>query len=127
LWNHVLWRDGAEVDRFSSWPDYFTNDRAERRRLRRTWAGRADVVAGVFGRPVDQITPYLRHPHSAGLGRFRGRRRPLPGDRFDLVDPWVFIDFWQRLGITCPDADELAWAVRFPVGHAGLPSGGPDL
>jgi hypothetical protein len=51
LWNHLLFRRGVLIDRFSSIPDYFTRGRSEKTRLRRAWAGNADVIGESFGVP----------------------------------------------------------------------------
>jgi hypothetical protein len=128
FWMHVLWRGGLEVDRFASFPDYFTDDRAEGRRLAREWAGDPDAVAAAVGVPTEQVAPYLLHPHSAGFfGRLLARRRPFPDDSHVLGDFWVFTDFWRRMGITYP-ADDTApvRAVTYADSQA-LPSGGPSL
>jgi hypothetical protein len=130
FWNHVAWRGGAEVDRFSSCPDYFTKDRRRITRLKQEWAGRPDVLATAFGVSPDRVAPYLLHPFSSGFfGRRLAGRHPLPGDRFLLADVWVFVDFWARLGITYPDTDDRpVRSVRFAGdGPSGLPTAGPAL
>lgn len=128
FWNHVLWRDGAEADRFSSWPDHFEADRHEAKRLKQEWAGRPDVLAESFGVPENHITPYLIPPYSSGVfGWWMRRRKPFPDDTTELADIWIFIDFWRRLGIHYPDAPP-ARSIRFTGrGSDGLPVGGPSF
>lgn len=41
---HQLWRDGVELDRFNSSPEYFAQDRQEFCRLRNEWAGRTRLL-----------------------------------------------------------------------------------
>src|SRR5262249_10219194 len=92
LWNHLLFRRGVLIDRFSSIPDYFTRDRSEKARLRRAWAGNADVIGASFGVPPDRIGRYLIHTYSSFLfGRAARNSRVNPDDMFDLGDVWVFV------------------------------------
>jgi hypothetical protein len=129
FWSHVLWRSGEELDRFSSIPDYFTDDHLEIKRLRQEWAGHPRAVAEAFGVPDDLIAPYLRPVTSSGLvGWWRGRHKPFPDDHTTLGDVWIFTDFWKRAGIQYPDTDHTRHSVRFnDPGFEGLPSGGPSL
>ncbi|GGN87053.1 hypothetical protein GCM10010112_69260 [Actinoplanes lobatus] len=106
LWNHVLWRGGTELDRFSSCPNYFTGDRREIKRLKQEWAGHPQVVAEAFSIATDLVTPYLIPVASSGLfGWWLGRRKPFPDDHTTLNDIWIFTDFWQKAGITYPETD----------------------
>jgi hypothetical protein len=116
-WNHLVFRGGVLLDRFSSYPDYYTDDREEAARLRRDWAGRPEVVADAFGVPVQDIAGYLLQPYSSPLFGWAARRdRVHPGDGSVLGDVWVFTDFWRRLGIRYPDprlAFDESVALRF--------------
>lgn len=127
FWEHHLWRGGAELDRFSSCPDYFTKDRREIKRLKQEWVGHPQVLAETFGVPAEFIAPYLIPPHSSGIfGRWLGRRKPFPDDHSTLEDVWVFVDFWRRVGITFPDTEPPARSVRFSHPHPDpSPGGGP--
>ncbi len=129
FWNHVLWRDGKELDRFSSWPDHFTNDRSEAKRLKQDWTGRPHLLAETFGVPESSITPYLIPPYSSGIfGWWMRSRKPFPDDAVELADIWIFIDFWRRLGIPYPGDGPADRAVRFTgPGPGGLPVGGPSF
>lgn len=115
FWTHQLWRNGVELDRFNSSPEYFAPDRQELRRLREEWAGRPDVVAQAFGVNADTVARYLIPPYIGFFGRLRGRRKPFPDDASTLGDVWVFVDFWRRLGITSFDDTPPARTVRLPT------------
>jgi hypothetical protein len=116
FWQHIAYRYGVERDRFTSMPGYFAEDPDEIDALRREWAGNAEVLEELFGRPAASIAPYLTEPAT---------RRAFPDDEFELDDPWVFVDFWRRLGITYPDpasGGTVERCVRFlPPGSAALP------
>lgn len=134
-WGHTLLRDGQVVDRFASMPDYFTDDPDEVAALARTWAGNPTVVAEAVGRPVADVAPYLvpvaldgdedddeLYEEPDGLGK------ALPDDAFDLDDPWVFVDFWRRLGITYPqDVTAFANRLRLEPNWLDKLPGGADL
>jgi hypothetical protein len=117
FWMHVACDRGEYRDQFASMPDRFTDEPDEVDALRRQWAGHPDTLAGLFDRPVADIAPYLARPQP---------RTAFPDDVFDLDDPWVFVDFWRRLGITYPDPATVGtvdWCVRFrPPGSAALPT-----
>ena len=109
LWMHLLWRDGVELDRFNSCPDYFVSGGREARRLRDQWAGRPEVVAAAFGRPVEHVAPYLVHPYSSRLfGRRLPHRKAFPDDEHRLGDFAVFVDFWRRMGIAWATSEKPA-------------------
>lgn len=132
LWNHLLFTPAGLIDRFSSFPDYFTRNRAQRSQLRRDWAGNPEAVGEVLGIPPARIAGYLRHPHSSILfGRAARNRRVHPQDGSELGDVWVFTDFWRHLGITYPDlgaSDAHQVLVRFDGnGSQAMPSGGTDF
>jgi hypothetical protein len=104
-WVHRLFRAGEELDRSASTPAYWAESEEEAIRLRAAWTGNAAVVADTVGRPAAGLEPY-QTPLEDG--------DEPPGKAFDddeneLDDPWVFVDFWRRLGITYP-ADPTAWA-----------------
>jgi hypothetical protein len=115
FWTHQLWRDGVELDRFNSSPEYFAQDRQELRRLREEWAGQPNVVAEAFGVDAGVVARYLIPPYTGFFGRLRGRRKPFPDDESTLDDVWVFVDFWRRLGITSFDGTPPARTVRLPT------------
>ncbi|SNY70300.1 hypothetical protein [Paractinoplanes atraurantiacus] len=115
FWTHQLWRDGVELDRFSSSPEHFAQSRAELRRLRQEWAGRPDVIANAFGVNANTVARYLIPPYTGFFGRLRGRRKPFPDDATTLDDVWIFVDFWRRLGITSFDGTPPARTVRLPT------------
>jgi hypothetical protein len=120
FWQHVAYRYGVERDRFTSMPDHFADDPAEVASLRWEWAGNADVLEELFGCPAAAVAPYLAAPDG---------HRAFPDDAFDLDDPWVFVDFWRRLGIRYPDpasGGTVERCVKFlPPGSVALPIGGP--
>ncbi|WP_344480675.1 hypothetical protein [Nonomuraea monospora] len=117
-WSHALVRDGVTVDRFASMPDYFTDDAREIARLADKYAGRASVVAEAVGCPVETIAPY-----------FAGGGRAFAEDEFELDDPWVFVDFWGRIGVRYPeDVSAFAGRLRLTPGWLDkLPSGDAEL
>ena len=132
LWNHLLFRRGVLIDRFSSIPDYFTRNRGEKARLRREWAGKPGTVGEAFGVPPDRIERYLIHTYTSFLfGRAARNSRVNPDDVFDLGDVWVFVDFWRHLGIRYPDPDHGRVAgevgIRFVDGPSALPTGGSEF
>ncbi|MEJ3747627.1 hypothetical protein WEI85_30595 [Actinomycetes bacterium KLBMP 9797] len=124
-WSHTLMRDGVTLDRFATMPDYFTDDADEIARLRATYAGRPAVVASAIGCSQDLVAPYLIH---IGLDEELGKA--FPDDEFELDSPWVFVDFWRRLGIRYPDGEPPAdgprlrlapgWLGKLPTGDAEL-------
>jgi len=108
-WSHSLLRNGVMLDRFATMPDYFTDDPAEIARLTAKYAGRPAAIAEAVGCPVDQVAPYLMqvdledgedeegyYVEEPELGR------AFPDDEFELDSPWVFVDFWRRLGPRYP-------------------------
>jgi hypothetical protein len=117
FWQHIVYRYGVERDRFTSMPDYFAEDPDEIAGLRREWAGNAEVLEELFGLPAASVAPYLTEPV---------RRLAFPDDEFELDDPWVFVDFWRRLGITYPDpasGGTVERCVRFlDPGSSALPA-----
>ena len=129
-WRHVLWQDGVVLDRFAGIPDYFTDDEAEVARLSAKYRGQPAIVAEAVGVSVEQIAPYLvqivleeEEDEEPELGR------AFPDDEFELDSPWVFVDFWRRLGPGYPDdlsaivaGIRLApgWLRKLPVGDAEL-------
>ncbi|GIF70961.1 hypothetical protein [Asanoa siamensis] len=135
-WSHSLLRDGAFLDRFASMPDYFTDDRREIDRLVAKFAGQPAVVAAATGCAVEEIAPYLIHidlsvdeddesfdEPEPELGR------AFPDDEYELHDPWVFVDFWRRIGIRYPaDSSAPVWRLRLAEGWLNsLPAGDAEL
>lgn len=115
FWTHKLWRDGEELDRFNSHPEYFTQDRQERRRLREEWAGHPAVVAEACGVDPATVARYLIPPYTGFFGRLQGRRKPFPDDSTTLDDIWIFVEFWRRLGITSFNGTPPSRTVRLPT------------
>jgi hypothetical protein len=137
-WTHTLLRDGEILDRFASMPDYDTDDPAEIVRRSARYAGDAARVAEVLDCPADQVSPYLVH---AMATEHADKRAPdilldhadpgpaFPDDEYERDNPWVFVDFWRRIGIAYPD-DVSAFAGRLRLGpgwSGALPSGDAEL
>jgi hypothetical protein len=131
-WNHIAFDRGEVRDRFASDPAGQTSELTSLAEARRRWSGNAGVVSALFGRQEQDITPYFARPRPLrrALARLVGtpanRGKARPDDRFDLDDPWVFVDFWKRLGITYPNdptqADRRAFTVEFGApGSSHLP------
>lgn len=99
-WSHTLLRDGDTLDRFATMPDYFTDEPAEIERLRSKYAGKPAVVAQTTGSPVSDVAPYLVQADPDDEDE---SGKAFADDEFDLDDPWVFVDFWRRLGPRYPD------------------------
>jgi hypothetical protein len=89
-------------------------------------------VAALFERRAEDIGPYFARPRPLRrvwarlLGAPAHGVKAWPDDRFHLDDPWVFADFWNRLGITYPEdpahPDRCAFTVRFAApGSEHLP------
>jgi len=129
-WSHTLFRDGQVLDRFASMPDYFTDDPAEASRLAREWAGDPSIVSEAVGRPVDDVAPYLVHIVLDDDGyATAGGGKAVADDSFDREVPWVFTDFWRRLGIDYPnDLTDFTGRLRLAPGWDGrLPAGDAEL
>lgn len=103
FWRHVLCEKGHVVDRFTSDRGYFgpDDDPGE------AWNGSATAIAAALGLTPGLVAPYLVQP-----ARQHGRARP--DDESALDSPWVFVDFWRRLGIRYPDpSDPVALTLSF--------------
>jgi hypothetical protein len=142
FWEHVLFVNGELIDAFRSRPAYFSERSEDMGRLREEWRGNPGVIANALGISADGLLGYLLDLDSSGqvqpptarvslLQRLGWRRRPeqsallgkaFPEDEFELDNPWVFIDFWRRLGIVYPeDGEEPQRCLRFTAGFDGLP------
>ncbi|GII59551.1 hypothetical protein Pth03_79400 [Planotetraspora thailandica] len=135
-WSHALLRDGVVLDRFATMPDYFTDDPDEIARLRAKYAGQPAVVAEAIGRPVEQVAPYLVHVNLEDGEDEDGYYvdepelgKAFPDDEFELDSPWVFADFWKRLGPRYPEDPSAylarirlasGWSNKLPAGDAEL-------
>jgi hypothetical protein len=136
-WRHVLLRDGVVLDRFASMPGYFTDDPAESERLSMKYRGNAETVAHAVGCGVEQVAAYLVHVDLDEVGDddegFEVTEPELgkafPDDQFERDDPWVFVDFWRRLGPLYPQdvtssvariRPRSGWMNRLPVGDSEL-------
>ncbi len=135
-WSHSLLRNGVFVDRFATMPDYFTDDPEQVSRLKAKFAGQPALVARATGRPVEQIAPYLVHVELEQGEDDEGwddvepdLGKAFPDDEFDLDSPWVFVDFWRRLGIRYPQDEASPQArLRLAPGWSGkLPAGDAEL
>ena len=136
-WAHLLVDRGRVLDRFASMPDYFTDDPDEVARLITRWAGNAAALAEVFSRSEAHIAPYLVHVRLDDLDEQADdlqdaeacSGKALPDDAYDRDDPWVFTDFWRRVGITYPaDASTAVHGLRLAPGWLGkLPTGDEEL
>ncbi|MBI5536673.1 MAG: hypothetical protein HY898_28395 [Deltaproteobacteria bacterium] len=92
-WAHFLMENGALLDRFASWPDYFDPELPDAARAQ--WKGNPELIASKAGCDPTAIRPYLVHPDPED---------PPPGkaaedDAFELADVRVFADLWRRMGI----------------------------
>ena len=134
-WTHSLFRNGDVLDRFATTPDYFTDDPAEIARLTVKYAGQPAVVAEAVGRPAEQIAPYFARVDLADTEDEEGYHveepelgKAFPDDEHELADPWVFVDFWRRLGPRYPDLSEHVGRLRLAPGWLGkLPAGDAEL
>jgi hypothetical protein len=143
-WYHFLFRDGEELDRFCSYPGYFTADPEEKEEKRREWRSDPEVIAAYVGVPPELIRPYLLDvellPRPPRRGVIRRALRWLgwtsqvdpdelgpkafPDDEFPLTNVWVFADFWRRLGISYEGAPrDREQRIRFPNGFSALSAG----
>jgi hypothetical protein len=113
-WRHLLIRSGQVLDRFATKPDYFTDNPAEIAATATAWAGCATILADAFDRRSGDVAPYLiQDLTEVDDGDGDGdeeMEEPDPelgkafdDDKFDRAEPWVFVDFWRRMGITYPD------------------------
>lgn len=136
FWTHVLFDRGEERDRFASIPDYFEEEPERGEELRRRWASNPAAVGSTVNVPESQIAPYLVHESGddeADVDEHGAYTLPpnyqppmaFEDDLSPIGDPWVFVDFWRRLGITYPNGPtppvkgiELSsnWENRLPNG-----------
>lgn len=124
-WTHSLLRDGVILDRFATLPDYFTSDPAEVERLAATYKGDPDVIAQAVGCAAEQVSPYLVH---VDLDESESGKA-FEDDEFELSNPWVFVDFWRRIGPLYPE-DVSAYSARLRLGtdwQTKLPAGGAEF
>ncbi len=132
-WAHALVDDGRVVDRCAQVPGYFVEDRAELAKLSRKWRGDPTIVAELTRTQVADILPYLVSLTFTDDGLFlldgHEPGKAFPDDEFERDDPWVFVDFWRRLGITYPSEHNSVHArIRLaPDWSKVLPSGDRDL
>jgi hypothetical protein len=117
-------------------PDYFTDDNDEVARLQAKYAGQPVTVAEAIGCPVEHVAPYLARVNldAADLDDEIGEADPQLGkafgdDEFELDCPWVFTDFWRRLGPHYPEDPATfqtrirpasGWLKTMPTGDAEL-------
>jgi hypothetical protein len=109
-WSHVVFEAGHVRDRYASDPHGMVSDWTSLAEAKGRWAGNPVVVARLFDRPVSEIAAYFVRPRMEWFRRLLGRpstleRKAWPDDHAELIDPWVFVDFWRRLGITYPESD----------------------
>jgi hypothetical protein len=134
-WDHWLFNNGKVLDLFASDPTVHPATPQEAEPLRQQMRGDAEVIAAQVGISPDAIRPYLEYrPDTPRRRTTRGLKallqwlgwtsqehyyetiKAFPEDEFDLGNPWVFVDFWRRLGIAYPeDADPSDRRVRFPA------------
>jgi hypothetical protein len=143
-WYHFLFRDGEVLDRFCSYPGYFTADPEEKEQRRHEWRSDPEVIAAQVGVPLEVVRPYLVDvellPQPPRKGVIKRALRWLgatsqvdpdelspkafPDDEATLGDIWVFADFWRRLGISYEGAPgDRERRVRFPNGFNALSAG----
>ncbi|MEH1057238.1 hypothetical protein V6U89_18800 [Micromonospora sp. CPCC 206171] len=135
-WSHALLSNGATLDQFATMPDYFTDDPAEVARLAAKYAGQPALIAATVGSAVEQVAPYLVHVNLEDDEDEDGyyvaepeMGRAFPDDEFELGSPWVFVDFWRRIGPRYPD-DISAWVRRLRLAEGWmdkLPAGDAEL
>jgi hypothetical protein len=135
-WSHALFRAGVTLDRFASMPDYFTDDSDEVARLQAKYAGQPVTVAQAIGCPVEQVAPYFVQVglDADDVDDELGEADPQLGkafadDEFELDCPWVFTDFWRRLGVNYPE-DVSAYQARIRPASGWLktvPTGDAEL
>jgi len=121
-WAHRLFRAGEELDRSASTPAYWADSEEEAARLRTAWTGDAAVVATAVGGAAEHLTPYLMPLEDTD----EPPGKAFEDDQFELDDPWVFVDFWRRLGIAYPADDALphqtwlksGWRKQLPIDDA---------
>jgi hypothetical protein len=95
-WAHRLFRAGEELDRSASTPAYWAESEEDATRLRAEWTGNAALVATTVGGTAEHLTPYLMPLDDTD----EPPGKAFEDDEFELDDPWVFVDFWRRLGIS---------------------------
>jgi hypothetical protein len=126
-WSHSLLHNGVTLDRFASMPDYFTDDPTEVARLKAAYAGQPAVVAEAVGCQTAQIAAYFVPVETEGDQDEMGKA--FDDDEFELDEPWVFTDFWRRIGPVYPE-DLLAFTGRLRLASGWLgkvPAGDAEL
>lgn len=112
LWMHWLVDRGEVLDRHVNLPGYFGPGEYDD-----GWQGDPELVARTVGADPAQIAPYFRQ-----VSVRRARSRLLPpikahrSDTHTLLDGWIVVELWRRMGITWSDAPP---AVRVPLGREG--------
>ncbi|MEZ5976378.1 MAG: hypothetical protein R3F33_09955 [Planctomycetota bacterium] len=116
-WDHLLFVRGEIADQFRNKPLYWMEDESEEPELLRKWAGNAELLAAHLGAPAGTIAPYLVNAAILEEEDAEEPVRAQPDDEFDLLNEWVFVDFWRRIGIDYPEGDQLpAKALALPPG-----------
>jgi hypothetical protein len=119
LWTHVLCENGEVVDRFVNIPDYFGDDDDPGP----TWRGNGAAVGSALGADAALIAPYFRQFRA--LENPQGGTRAHDDDEWDLLDGWVIVDLWRRIGITYPDPAAALIRRWIEPGYASRLPGGP--
>lgn len=108
-WGYDFYRDGQELDRFDTVPDY-AGPLSEQMRQNRS--GKPEVLAESFSILPDDIRNYLVFWDREDLDS--ADQLAYPGDRFPLGDCWQMTDFLTRLGWPWP-FDEASWEPILPT------------
>ncbi|QSR28921.1 hypothetical protein CFI00_00065 [Nocardioides sp. S5] len=115
FWTHHLVDRGHVVDSFANLPGYFGEQDYVHGH-----EGDPDLVAAGLGADASAIAPYFRQ---ISVRRARSTLLPAPkahrDDEYDLLDGWVVVELWRRMGIAWPDPSGSA-TTRIPLGRDAM-------
>ncbi|MBQ1782331.1 MAG: hypothetical protein II007_01615 [Gammaproteobacteria bacterium] len=113
LWEHALYRNGVELNRYRSVPDYHGDERKPAKLLD-VWGGKPAVIAEAFGIDVSAIERYFE-PEPPMDDEQEGwqvvdepidmdelNAKAYPDDEVEKSSPHLFTEFWRKVGITLP-------------------------
>jgi hypothetical protein len=108
-WSYAAFSAGVDKDRYASEPELKTSDWTPSSEAQQRWRGDAEATAKIFACAPTYISPYFVDP------RHVPNTKAFPNDSTTVDDPWVAVDFLNRLGISLPRMQRSdTVAVQFP-------------
>lgn len=99
FWQYDLFEKGEKLDFYWSRPRFFDPEMS----LKRTkfFKGKPSALVQNFSADLKTISPYLINVEE--ILEEDEEVFAHPKDGAPLQDPWVFVDFWEKLGLAYPD------------------------